>query len=51
MNIRPIKTETDYDAILERIDVLMDLNPEIDSPDGDELEVLISKSFSGKNNK
>lgn len=41
MNIRLIKTETDYDAILERIDVLMDLNPEIDSPDGDELEVLV----------
>ncbi len=41
MNIRPIKTETDYDAILERIDVLMDLNPELDSPDGDELEVLV----------
>ena len=41
MNIRLIKTETDYDAILERIDVLMDLNPEIDSHDGDELEVLV----------
>ena len=41
MNIRLIKTETDYDAILERIDVLMDLNPELDSPDGDELEVLV----------
>ena len=39
--MRPIKTETDYDAILERIDVLMDLNPEIDSHDGDELEVLV----------
>ncbi len=40
MNIRPIKTEADYDATLKRIDVLMDLDPEIGSPDGDELEVL-----------
>lgn len=41
MNIRPIRTETDYDIALERIDALMDSNPEIGSPDGDELEVLV----------
>ena len=41
MNIRPIRTESDYDIALERIDVLMDINPEIGSPDGDELEVLV----------
>ncbi|MBN2895383.1 MAG: DNA-binding protein [Campylobacterales bacterium] len=41
MNIRPIRTETDYDAALQRIDTLMELNPDIASADGDELEVLV----------
>ena len=41
MNIRPIRTETNYDIALQRIDTLMDLDPEIGSPDGDELEVLV----------
>jgi HTH-type transcriptional regulator/antitoxin HigA len=40
MNIRPIKTESDYDAALARIDVLMDA--EMDTPDGDELDVLVT---------
>ena len=40
MNIRPIKTEADYDVTLERIDALMDA--EIDSPEGDELDVLVT---------
>jgi HTH-type transcriptional regulator/antitoxin HigA len=38
MDIRPLKTEQDYDASLERIDALMDA--EIDTPEGDELDVL-----------
>ena len=38
MNIKPLKTEQDYDAALARIDQLMDSEPE--SPDGDELDVL-----------
>jgi len=41
MNIRPIKNEADYDAMLKRIDTLMDIDPEIGSPEGDELEVLV----------
>lgn len=40
MDIRPIRTEADYDSALERIDTLMDLDPEMGSPEGDELEVL-----------
>lgn len=41
MNIRPIKTEADYDATLKRIDTLMNLDPDIGSTEGDELEVLV----------
>ncbi len=40
MNIRPIKTEADYDEALERIDELMDA--EIDTPEGDELDILVT---------
>jgi len=38
MNIHPIKHEADYEAALERIMALMDA--EIDSPEGDELDML-----------
>lgn len=40
MNINPIKTEADYDAALERIELLMDA--EVDSPEGDELDILVT---------
>ena len=36
MNIRPIKTEVDYEAALERLGNLM--NAEADTPEGDELD-------------
>ena len=38
-NIKPIRSETDYDAALARIFELMDTEP--DSPKGDELDVLV----------
>lgn len=38
MNIKPLKTETDYEAALARISELMDAEP--DSKEGDELDVL-----------
>jgi len=38
MNILPVKTETDYEAALERINALMDAKR--NTPEGDELEVL-----------
>lgn len=38
MNIRPIKTEEDYQAALEEIDSLFDVVP--NTPEGDRLEVL-----------
>ena len=40
MNIRPIKTESDYDEALAEIDRLMGSAPE--TPDGDRLEVLVT---------
>ncbi len=39
MDIRPIKTEADYEAALARIDELMDAQP--DSREGDELDILV----------
>ena len=38
MNIKPLKTESDYETALARIGVLMDAVP--DTKEGDELEVL-----------
>lgn len=38
MNIKPIKSEADYEAALARIMILMDA--EKDTPEGDELDVL-----------
>lgn len=38
MDIKPIKTEADYEAVLEEVDGLMDA--ESDTPEGDRLDVL-----------
>lgn len=38
MEIRPIKTETDYELALARLDALMDADP--GSAEGDELDLL-----------
>ncbi|GAK49119.1 helix-turn-helix domain protein [Candidatus Moduliflexus flocculans] len=38
MNIRPLKTETDYDAALREIEQLFDAAP--NTPEGDRLDVL-----------
>ena len=38
MDIRPIKTEADYQVALEEIEHLLDATP--DTPEGDRLEVL-----------
>ncbi len=40
MNIKPIKSEADYDAALARVDGLMDARP--NTPEGDELDVLVT---------
>ena len=38
--IKPIRTETDYDAALAEIDMLMDAEP--GSPEGDRLDILVT---------
>lgn len=40
MDIRPIKTESDYEAALQKIDQLMDA--ELGTPEGDQLDVLVT---------
>ena len=40
MNIHPIRTAQDYKATLKEISALMDLDPDIGTPDGDRLDVL-----------
>ena len=40
MDIKPIKTEADYEAALEEIEWLMNAEP--DTPEGDRLDVRIS---------
>ena len=40
MDIRPIKTEADYEAALLTIDQLMDA--ELGTPEGDQLDVLVT---------
>ena len=40
MSIKPIHNEKDYDNALDRVDVLMDLNPALGTAESDELEVL-----------
>ena len=40
MDIRPIKTEADYEAALQTIDQLMDA--ELDTSEGDQLDVLVT---------
>ena len=40
MSIKPIHNEIDYDNALNRVDELMELNPELNTTQSDELEVL-----------
>jgi len=41
MNIKPIKTEQDYDNALQRVDELMKINPALNTDLSDELEILV----------
>lgn len=40
MEIRAIRTEADYLATLQEVSVLIDLDPMVDSPEGERLDVL-----------
>jgi len=41
MLLKPIHKEADYDKALDRVDELMELNPELGTDKSDELEVLV----------
>ena len=40
MDIKPIKTEADHRAALAEIERLMDMDPDMDTPEGDRLDVV-----------
>ena len=40
MNIKPIRTEHDYEAALRAVEPMFDTEPEIDTPEGDFFEVM-----------
>ena len=41
MTLKLIKNEKEYDKALERVDIIMNINPKLESKDSDELEVLV----------
>ena len=41
MTLKPIKNEQDYDAALDRVDTLMEIDPKLGSNESDELEILV----------
>jgi HTH-type transcriptional regulator/antitoxin HigA len=41
MKLKPIRTEKEYDEALDRVDELMELDPEMGSEESDELEILV----------
>lgn len=42
MEIRPIRTEADYKATLKEVSRLMEGDPELGTPEGDRLDVLVT---------
>jgi HTH-type transcriptional regulator/antitoxin HigA len=40
MEIRAIHTEADYEPALQEISVLMDIDPDMGTPEGDRLDIL-----------
>ncbi|MFZ4287523.1 helix-turn-helix domain-containing protein [Variovorax sp. HJSM1_2] len=50
MDVRPIRTERDYRAMLATVSRLIDMDPDPNSPEGERLEVLglLVESYEGK---
>lgn len=42
MNINPINNDADYKAALTEISNLMDIDPDISTPEGDRLDILVT---------
>ncbi|EOV48507.1 hypothetical protein A1SC_01932 [Escherichia sp. KTE52] len=40
MNIKPIRTEQDYEAALREVEPMFDNEPEMNTPEGDFFEVM-----------
>ena len=40
MNIKPIRTEQDYEAALRAVEPMFDNEPEMNNPEGDFFEVM-----------
>lgn len=40
MNVKPIRTEQDYDAALRAVEPMFDNEPEMNTPEGDFFEVM-----------
>lgn len=51
MNIKPIRTQDDYQATLREISALMALDPDVNTPEGDRLDVLVTlvQAFEQRN--
>jgi HTH-type transcriptional regulator/antitoxin HigA len=43
MDIGPIGTEEDYQVALLEISALMDLDPDVQTPEGERLDVLVTR--------
>ncbi len=41
MNVKPIKSEADYDAALDRLEVIWDAGPGTEEEEDDELKLLV----------
>lgn len=42
MDIRPIHNEQDYKTTLKEVSALLDLDPELGTPEGDRLDILVT---------
>ena len=42
MEMLPIKTDVDYQVVLQEVSALMASDPALDTPDGDRLDVLVT---------
>lgn len=42
MEIRPIHTDADYKAALKEISFLMDSDPDLGTPEGERLDILVT---------
>lgn len=51
MTLKPIKTEQEYETMLEWVDIQFDLSPDLNSPEGEQLQIalLLIKAYEDAN--